>query len=218
QLKLDIEELNNLLLKTSRQRSKDVLNLEIKKLQTELIKLTEENKTLEPKPTSSISNSPQKFYEVKLYNYGWDQSGTMIKLYVTLKNVHQLPKEAVSCKFTEKSLDLHVVGLDNKNYNLAINNLCEDIDPDNSTVKIKTDTLVVSLAKKIAKHWSHVTGVEKRIKELKKSAMAGTGEDDNLGSNFMSLMQKMYQEGDDELKQKIAKIWAEGHEKKSSRL
>lgn len=215
---MDIEDLNNLLLKASRQRSKDVVNLEIKKLQMELIKLTEENKTSETRPTSSVSNSPKKFYEVKLYNYGWDQTSTLVKLYVTLKNVHQLPKEAVSCKFTEKSLDLRVVGLDNKNYTLVINNLCEDIDPNNSTVKTKIDTLIISLAKKQATHWSHVTGVEKRIKELKKPSILESVKDDNLGSDFMNLMHHIYEEGDDEVKQRIAKIWTEEYEKKSSRL
>ncbi|XP_006614778.1 calcyclin-binding protein [Apis dorsata] len=218
ELKLDIEEFNNLLQQASRQRSKDILNLEIRKLQTELAKLIEENKISHTISSNVVSNSSKKCYEVKLNNYGWDQTNTTVKLYITLKDVHQLPKEAVICNFTEKSLDLHVLGLDNKNYSLTINNLCEDINIDNSTVKTKTDMVVVSLAKKIAKHWSHVTGIEKRIKESKTSSVPDIGEDNDPGTSLMNLMKKMYQEGDDEIKKTIAKAWTESQEKKAAGL
>ncbi|CAK9812887.1 Calcyclin-binding protein [Anthophora quadrimaculata] len=216
ELKLDIEEFNNLLRQTSRQKCKDVLGLEIRRLQTELAKLVKENKTVATKSANVESNSP-KYYEVKLNNYGWDQTNTTVKLYITLKDVHQLPKESVICDFTENSLNLRVVGLDNKNYNLAINNLCEEIDVNNSTVKTKTDMVIISLAKKVAKNWSHVTGVEKRITESKASSMADLGDDNDSDAgmnNLMSLMKKMYQEGDDEMKRTIAKALTESQEKR----
>ncbi|XP_029032898.1 calcyclin-binding protein [Osmia bicornis bicornis] len=208
ELKLDIEEFNELLRHAGRQRSKDVLSLEIRRLQTELAKLIEENTSSSIKPTHSVSN-PQKCYEVKLNNYGWDQTDTTMKLYVTLPNVQQLPMEAVTCNFTEKSLDLRVLGLDNKNYSLTINNLCEEIDVNQSFVKIRTDLVIVSLAKKIEKNWSHVTGVEKRIKELKAAAVSDMSDDSDMGACLMNLMKKMYQEGDDEMKKTIAKEWTE---------
>ncbi|CAK9821777.1 Calcyclin-binding protein [Anthophora retusa] len=206
ELKLDIEEFNNLLRQTSRQKCKDILGLEIRKLQAELAKLIEENKTVATKSANVESNSP-KYYEVKLNNYGWDQTNTTLKLYITLKDVHQLPKESVICDFTETSLNLRVVGLDNKNYTLTINNLCEEIDVNNSTIKIKTDMVVISLAKKVAKNWLHVTAVEKRITESKTSSTEGT-------NDLISLMKKMYQEGDDEMKRTIAKAFTESQEKR----
>ncbi|KAF3419897.1 hypothetical protein E2986_10439 [Frieseomelitta varia] len=215
-LKLDIEEFNNLLRQANRQKSKDVLSLEIRKLQTELTKLIEENKIPQINPTNVVSNSSQKYYEVKLNNYGWDQTTTTMKLYVTLKDVHQLPKEAVTCNFTEKSFDLHVLGLNNKNYSLTINNLCEDIDSDKSNVKIKVDMVIISLAKKVPKYWSHVTSVEKRIKESKTSSVPDMSEDNDPGTSLMNLMKKMYQEGDDEIKKTIAKAWTETQEKKAA--
>ncbi|XP_043507680.1 calcyclin-binding protein [Frieseomelitta varia] len=216
ELKLDIEEFNNLLRQANRQKSKDVLSLEIRKLQTELTKLIEENKIPQINPTNVVSNSSQKYYEVKLNNYGWDQTTTTMKLYVTLKDVHQLPKEAVTCNFTEKSFDLHVLGLNNKNYSLTINNLCEDIDSDKSNVKIKVDMVIISLAKKVPKYWSHVTSVEKRIKESKTSSVPDMSEDNDPGTSLMNLMKKMYQEGDDEIKKTIAKAWTETQEKKAA--
>lgn len=208
--------MNNLLRQTNRQRCRDVLNLEVRKLQTELTKLTEENTTSQAKATNAASNSSKKCYEVKLNNYGWDQTNTTVKLYITLKDVHQLPKEAVSCNFTEKSLELHVLGLDKKNYSLTINNLCEDIDVNKSNVKVKTDMVVVSIAKKVIKNWSHVTGVEKRIKESKIASTRSVNEDtSDPGASIMNLMKKMYEEGDDELKRSIAKVWVESQEKKA---
>jgi len=109
-MKLDIEELNSLLEQANRQRTKDILMLEVKKLQTEMTKLLEQKNT-SVKNTSSL-NTAQRCYEVKLNNYGWDQTNTTMKIYISLSNVHQLPKEAIVCTFTEKSLDLRIFGLE----------------------------------------------------------------------------------------------------------
>lgn len=212
---MDIEELNSLLEQARRQRTKDVLTLEIRRLQTELARLLEENKGA-GKPTTPLLNGPQKCYEVKLNNYGWDQTLTTVKIYITLKDVHQLPKDAIICNFTDKSLDLRVLGLDNKNYNLTINNLCAEIDTEKSSFKVKTDMIVMLLAKKVAKDWSHITLVEKRIKDAKSSSVPELGEDSDPGASLMNLMKKMYQDGDDEMKKTIAKAWTESQEKQRS--
>ncbi|XP_077274242.1 calcyclin-binding protein [Temnothorax americanus] len=211
EMRLDIEELNSLLEKANRQRNKDTLMLEIRKLQMAMTKL--EQKDTSVKVTAPSLNAAQKCYEVKLNNYGWDQTSTTMKIYITLNNVHQLPKEAIVCGFTERSLDLRVFGLDNKNYHLPINNLCAEIDTEKSTFKVKTDMVVVLLAKKIARDWSHVTLVEKRIKDAKSPSMPELGEDNDPSASLMNLMKKMYQDGDDEMKKTIAKAWTENQEK-----
>ncbi|XP_011688034.1 PREDICTED: calcyclin-binding protein [Wasmannia auropunctata] len=210
EMKLDIEELNRLLEQAKRQRIKDTLTLEIRKLQTEMAKLQEQKGT---SATTPSLNTAQKCYEVKLNNYGWDQTKGTMKIYITLSNVHQLPKEAVVCNFTERSLDLRVLGLENKNYHLPINNLCAEIDTEKSDFKVKTDMIVVSLVKKVAKDWSHVTLVEKRIKDAKSPSMPELGEDSDPSASLMNLMKKMYQDGDDEMKKTIAKAWTESQEK-----
>lgn len=213
---MDIEELNSLLEQAHRQRTKDVITLEIRKLQTELAKLLEESKDAAIKPTTPLLNGPQKCYEVKLNNYGWDQTLSTVKIYITLKDVHQLPKQSVICNFTNDSLDLRVLGLDNKNYNMPINNLCAEIDIEKSSFKVKTDMIIVLLAKKVAKDWSHITLVEKRIKDAKSSSVPELGEDSDPGASLMNLMKKMYQDGDDEMKKTIAKAWTESQEKQRS--
>lgn len=213
---MDIEEFTSLLEQARRQRAKDILTLEIRRLQTDLAKLLEDNKDASVKPTTPLSNTAQKCYEVKLNNYGWDQTSTAVKIYITLKDVHQLPKEAIICNFTEKSLDLRVLGLDNRNYHLPINNLCAEIDTQKSNSKVKTDMIVISLAKKAAKEWSHVTWVEKRIKEAKTPAVPEMGEDSDPGASLMNLMKKMYQDGDDDMKKTIAKAWTESQQKNAA--
>lgn len=212
EMRLDIEELNSLLKQANRQHNKDVLTLEIRKLQTEMAKLEQKDTSVKTTTTSSL-NTAQRCYEVKLNNYGWDQTNTTMKIYITLNDVHQLPKEAVICNFTEKSLDLRILGLNNKNYHLPINNLCAEIDTEKSNFKVKTDMIVVSLAKKVAKDWSHVTLVEKRIKDAKTPSMPELGEDNDPNASLMNLMKKMYQDGDDEMKKTIAKAWTESQEK-----
>ncbi|EZA48901.1 Calcyclin-binding protein [Ooceraea biroi] len=78
--------------------------------------------------------------------------------------------------------------------------------------------IVVSLVKKVAKEWSHVTLVEKRIKEAKVPSMPEMGEDSDPGASLMNLMKKMYQDGDDDMKKTIAKAWTESQEKQRSNV
>ena len=215
---MDIDDLNGLLHQANRQKSKDLLNLEIRKLQTELSRISENNGTNEGKNTSKTQGTFPKVYEVKLNNYAWDQTDKFVKIYVTLKNVQSLAQESIICNFTERSMELRVLGLDSKNYLLSIINLCEEIDPEKSSLKVKNDLIVIFLAKKSSINWSHVTGIEKRIKESKAPLVPDGAEDEmsDPGSSLMSMMKKMYQEGDDEMKKTIAKAWCESQDKKSS--
>lgn len=72
QLRLDIAELNQFLSTAVRQKVKDVLSVEIRKLETEITtlkELSEKNSVLET-PVNSVPTSKSKCYEVKLNNYG----------------------------------------------------------------------------------------------------------------------------------------------------
>jgi hypothetical protein len=69
---------------------------------------------------------------------GWDQSDKYIKVFVTLKNVQSIPKEQVYCKLTDRSMELHVENLENKDYLLVINKLLEPINIEDSHWKQKT--------------------------------------------------------------------------------
>lgn len=69
----------------------------------------------------------------------------------------------------------------------------------------------------VGKKWSHLTSTEKRLADLKKSALEndtdfGASKDDP-GSGLMKIMQSMYEKGDSETKRMIAKAWTEGQQK-----
>lgn len=168
-----------------------------------------------PKPTAT---SGPKCYNVKLNNYAWDQTDELIKLYVTLENVGTLPKDSVVCNFLDRSVSLYVMGLDNKNYELIINNLCEEIVISKSNFKVKSSMIIINLAKKVLKQWSCVTSVEKRLKEAKTSTPPTMSDSSDPNDSLMSLMKKMYQDGDDEMKKTIAKAWTESQDKKLQNL
>lgn len=210
ELKLDIEELNKFLQEATRPKVQEILNLQIRQLQTDLAKLIQEQKNISVKPSDLPSSSSNRCYEVKLNNYGWDQTKTAVKIYVELTGVHNLPSEAVTCNFTEKSLDLSILGLENKNYRLQINNLCEEINAEKSYTKVKTDMVIVYLAKSSPKNWSHITGIEKRIEEAKSQQFSDIQDNpSNPSACLMNLMKKMYQDGDDEIKRTITKALTE---------
>lgn len=216
ELKLDINELNALLQRAVRPKNKALITLEIARLQTELSQLNVSTGDNAPTKRTDKTSSTQKYYEVKMNNYGWDQTNTTAKIYVTCKNVHQLPKESVVCKFTDRSFDLHILGLENRNYNLSINNLAETIIPEKSYVKIKTNMVVVCLAKEQEMNWSHITSLEKRLKESKASSISEDADDSDPGANLVNLVMKMYQDGDDDMKRTIAKAWTEEIQKNAA--
>ncbi len=60
------------------------------------------------------------------------------------------------------------------------------------------------------KSWSHVTEKEKKITE---KSMPKMDENSDPQEGLMSMMKKMYEEGDDEMKRTISKAFTESREK-----
>lgn len=201
--------MNSLHQQCTRNTTKDILSIKIRQLQSEL------NQLLEAQKPGPINTSTPKCYEVKLNNYSWDETKSAMKLYISLQNVHEIPPENIICSFTEISVNLRVLNLENRNYHLPITNLCEEIDLTKSHRKIKTNMVIIVLIKKIERIWSCVTRLEKKMKETKSSDMDMDKNQDPEAS-LMNLMKKMYQEGDDEMKKTIAKTWTEVQQKRES--
>lgn len=189
------------------------MEVELRRLQTQLIQETEASQQKSDNQQNKPSQQQPKCYEVKINNHGWDQTDKFVKIYVPLQNVQSLPAENVVCKYTDRSVHLRVLGLDNRNHDLLINNLCEEIVPENSSVKVKNDNIIVSLAKKVCKNWSFMTEVEKRLKESK-NTVPQMDKDDDPSASMMNIMKKMYNEGDDDMKRMIAKAWTESQDKR----
>ncbi|XP_072944826.1 calcyclin-binding protein [Epargyreus clarus] len=219
ELQSDINELNALLKQATRKRVQDLLSIEIRKLETDWLNQKQLVKSnVDDTPAASTSTKQEKRYQIKLNGYGWDQSDKYIKVFVTLKDVQNVAKEQVYCKLTERSMELHVDNLDNKDYLLVINKLLDPIDVEGSFWKQKTDMVVVFLAKSRQNiKWSHMTELEKKFEDQRNSKFKPEDMDKkDPQESIMSLMRNMYESGDDDMKRMISKAWYEGQQKKKT--
>lgn len=158
QIVLDVTELKRLAGLSARQRSKDLLNLEIRKLDTELAKLRSmleadaaiavAEPAAPPTAEPAAANAVVKRYRCELTQYAFDQSDKFVKLFVTLDGVQACPEANVKVVFTESSITLAVLDLNNKDYQLTINNLLEPIITAASHRKIKSDMVVIYAKKR----------------------------------------------------------------------
>ncbi|XP_040216313.1 calcyclin-binding protein [Rana temporaria] len=212
ELQKDLEEVKQLLEKATRKRVRDVLFVEQRKLETEIAnkKQQQTGESMEVQKPSAIVPPMSSMYTVKISNYGWDQSDKFVKIYITLKDVQNIPADNVQVQFTERSFDLLVKDLNGKNHTMTINNLLKPIAPENSSRKVKTDTVLLMLRKKSESKWEYLTQVEKMTKEKDKPPMDTDG-DPNAG--LMNVLKKIYDDGDDEMKRTLNKAWAESREK-----
>lgn len=115
-----------------RKRVQDILGIEIRKIETEIIQIREQIDSTTPASDAGVSSAAKKSttnqskrYEVELTNYGWDQSDKFIKLFVTLDGVHGASEDDVLATFNPTSIVLEIKGVNNKDFKLTINNLLE---------------------------------------------------------------------------------------------
>lgn len=189
----------------------------MRKLQLEINKLQQQVEN--PKPslsTTVIEPASTKRYQIKLNNYAWDQSPKFVKFYITLQKVQSLSPDNITCNFAKRSLELHVKDLDNKDYIFTVNNLLMAINPDESHWKLKSDMILINVAKVEQKTWDFVTETEKRTNEGKKLPSLEPSDKTDPSEGLMSLMKNMYDQGDDEMKRTIAKAWHESRTKGGS--
>lgn len=210
-------ELKSLLATATRPRVKDLLSIEIRRLETELLSLkaTEPSGETAPKPaTSSITR-----FTCDINNYGWDQSEKFVKLFVTLPGVQTVPAENVKVNYNNQDVEVIVQDLNNKDHKLTIKNLLESVVVDKSHHKVKTDMVVVFMSKeKIGKKWDYLTKTAQKVNSNSKAeAAADLMEGDNADPNaaLMNIMKKMYETGDAQTKQMIAKAYTENMNKSS---
>ncbi|XP_059482415.1 calcyclin-binding protein [Neocloeon triangulifer] len=218
EIQSDLLELKQLLNQATRPRVQNALNFEIRKVEAELQKFADSQAESDQKAPAktAVSKPPTKNYEVKLQNYAWDQSDNLVKIFVSLNGVEALPEENISVTNDERSMELRVIGLENKDYMLKIVNLLKPIGE--CTCRTKKDMVVVSM-KKInpGQKWSHITETEKRAADAKapKKPEAADADMTDPSGGLMNLMKQMYQDGDDEMKRMIAKAWTEGRDKQT---
>lgn len=211
-LESDVKEVTRLLDMCERKRVKDVLSQERKNIEKELAQKQQQREQQAKSDSGDKTNPAGRGYTVKINNYGWDQSDTFVKVYITLKQVHKIPADNVQVSFTDRSFNVLVKDLEGKNYEMTVNNLLYPIVSEESSRKVKTDMVVVLCKKKTTKKWECFTQVEKQTKEKDKPAY---DENADPGEGLMNMLKKIYSEGDDEMKRTINKAWAESQEKKA---
>lgn len=141
-------EWKQLLTLAKRNKVKDCISIEIKKIETTIGELKSIN-NINSCPAKKSSESPAtapttvKRYEVELSNYAWDQSDKYLKLFITLDGVQTVGESNVQCEFTTNSIRLMVYGLNDKNYKMIINNLLEPIDIEKSYRKVKSNMISI---------------------------------------------------------------------------
>ncbi|KAL6490206.1 hypothetical protein MHYP_G00005510 [Metynnis hypsauchen] len=210
-LENDLKEVTRLLELCESKRVQDVLSQEQKKIEKELSQKRLQTEQRAKRDSGDTGDTTVKGYTVKINNYGWDQSDKFVKIYITLKGVHKITAENVEANFTERSVSVLVKNLDGKNHQMMINNLLCPIVVEESSRKVKTDMVLVMCKKNMAKKWECLTQVDKQYKEKDKPSY---DENADPGEGLMSMLKKIYSEGDDEMKRTLNKAWAESQEKK----
>lgn len=220
---LDIAELRSLREQATRTKVKDLLDIDLRKLETDLISLkndiekseTRLSKQTEEETAKKSSAAQPKIIETTIKNYSWDQSEKFVKLYLTnLKGIDQLSQDDIAIQYTKESVKVRILNLAGKTHLFNINKTCLQINPDKSYHKVKSDYLLVFLCKHNAgSTWSHITAAEKAAADAKKLGEPKMDDSTDPSAGLMNMMKKMYNEGDAEMKRTIAKAWTEGQEK-----
>ncbi|RNA33863.1 calcyclin-binding [Brachionus plicatilis] len=211
ELQADLEEYKTLSGQATRPSVKQSIKTQTEKLEQELDKLQKSESERKSKLAASTNQTPG-VYTKKIDTYGWDQSDKFVKIYITcLKDLNTIKDSDLETHFEQRAFDISIKNLKNLNYNLKIGNLLNSIDSAGSYAKLKTDMVTVFLKKKnIGENWSCLTEKEMISKE-KSTPKIDENADPQEG--LMSLMKKMYEEGDDEMKRTISKAFTESREK-----
>jgi len=211
-MRQDLAELKKILELAQRPKIKDFLTIEIRRQETKLADLIEKedvSKKDEKIPKTIVAQT--KTYDYVIRNYSWDQSDKFVKIYFTsLDGAKEVDASNFELNLTGNKLFFKISNLKGKNWMFEIKELSSNIDHEKSYYKAKSDMVVLFLCKKDqGAKWSHLKKSEKVQSE--KPAFAPDPEDsnDDPSAGLMKMMKKMYEEGDDQTKQTIAKAWYE---------
>ncbi|CAF0831799.1 unnamed protein product [Rotaria sp. Silwood1] len=216
ELNADIDEIKKLLTQSNRSRVKQFLEVQQRRLETDLVTLKEKQEqntasAVEKKQSVTVPPSANRSYTKDLTLYAWDQTDKFVKVYVqNLDGVGDLPANQVRCSFEDQGFTLEIANLKNVNYIFKRGRLLHEIKPEQSSYKVKKDMVIVSLAKADSKSWECIFRDEKKAPEKQLPKM---DDSKDPGDSLMQLMKNMYETGDDEMKRTIAKAWTESREK-----
>jgi len=171
-----------------------------------------------------LENLPQKIRNIKrqkkqkvhwksIEEYSWDQNDLYVKVYIGKKylaGVGSIDKENIKCSFEDEGFSLSVTNLNDNNYKLTMKNLSKDYVSNQSKLWIGKNKIIVKLRKVKEKYgadqWYDLTSKTK-FKPNKKT--------DDPTAGLMDMMKKMYDDGDDKMKETIGKAMYESRMKQN---
>jgi len=158
-------------------------------------------------PTSSPSyvtvTAPLAKKYVPIDRFAFDAGGhnsQYVTLYIDLPGIGSIPKDNIKCEFTSTTVDLEVHELSGKSYRMFRDNLDKDIDATKSKYIVKSDKIIIKLAKCKGEYGSYDYWTDLTAKKKKKKT--NNTKEDPTGS-IMELMKEMYDSGDDKMKKMI---------------
>ncbi|CAF3894258.1 unnamed protein product [Rotaria magnacalcarata] len=226
---IDIDEIKRVIDQITRPRIKQYLELQQHKFEKELVQLQEKlqkqqqqadaqaaekaaNASASAVPTATRSYT--KDISVYVLITAWDQTDKFVKIYVqNLDDVGNLPENQIKCSFEKRGFHLQIQNLKNINYSLKRIGLLYEIQPDQSTFKVKKDMIIVSFRKVESKNWECFLQDEKKA-PVKPFPKLDNSKDSN--ESFLNMVEDMYEKGDDDTKRAIAKAWVQSREKMNS--
>ena len=118
---------------------KDLLTISLRKLETEVTNLKEQQSresearvsdSREATAAREVSNTMSKRQHKQLKDYSWDQSDKFIKVYLTnLPGLASLNKDNIKLEFTEQSVSVRVEDLGGKDFSFAIKQTAYPVNP-----------------------------------------------------------------------------------------
>ncbi|XP_074578971.1 uncharacterized protein LOC141835417 [Curcuma longa] len=206
QLRLDLEELSHLQSLAKRPRVASLLASEIRSLEAKLSAVTAATSVAKVSAEKAPVAAPSLNSYVTLSSFSWDQDNDKIKIYVFLEGVDAEKLETI---FKTMSVDIKFHDIQGKNYRCTIPKLNKEIVPEKCKVLVKPTKVIITLVKASKGNWQDLHFKEDKLKpnlDKEKDPMAG----------IMDLMKNMYDEGDDDMKQTIAKAWSDARSGKSA--
>lgn len=159
---------------------------------------------------------------IQVKTYGWDQGAQNVKIYISdIPELATIKETQLWSEFTENSVQLKINDLNNRHYSFSINELSGKIEPDSSKAILKRGSVIITMPKASIGNWEVLTMAEQKSKDAKKekeklSDPAKSKEDPS--ASIMNMMQKMYDDGDDEMKRTISKAWYESKSGKAPKM
>eukprot|EP00252_Welwitschia_mirabilis_P014166 TRINITY_DN31211_c0_g1_i1.p1 TRINITY_DN31211_c0_g1~~TRINITY_DN31211_c0_g1_i1.p1 ORF type:complete len:219 (-),score=41.60 TRINITY_DN31211_c0_g1_i1:193-849(-) len=201
----DLEELRHLHSLAKRPRIRSILSSQIQDME-KAQQAASQNSTPKPVSTQSVAARNPDISYTTLGSFSWDQDNEKVKVYLFIEGADS---EKVVSNFQAWSFDVKLHDVQGKNYRCGVPKLHKAIVPEQCSIVVKPQRIIISLKKAEKGHWQDIYYKEDKFKpklDENKDPMAG----------IMDLMKNMYEEGDDDMKRTIAKAWTEARSGKKS--